>query len=179
MKANSTDGQSEPKETPWPSVLKIPGDEFQQSFAVAQLALKLWQASKTSNVKSIEKADPKDFLADAWELIESAREHVMRPQTDLEYLIEQGSPRDALAAIFGRRDRERMILFARLCDPNRNKADTEMIKLPDAESEKTIEVEWKVYCSERGFDDLFLAYWRDLGEQWTEWMKGEKRERLG
>jgi hypothetical protein len=129
-------------------------------------------------VKSIEKADPKDFLADAWELIESAREHVMRPQTDLEYLIEQGSPRDALAAIFGRRDRERMILFARLCDPNRNKGDTEMIKLPDAESEKTIEVEWKVYCSERGFDDLFLAYWRDLGEQWTEWMKGEKPRAL-
>jgi len=28
--------------------------------------------------------------------------------------------------------------------------------------------------SERRFDDLFWAYWRDLGEQWTEWMKGEK-----
>jgi len=77
MKASSAHGQSEPKETPWPSVPKIPGDEFQQSFAVAQLALKLWQASKTSNVKLIEKSDPKDFLADAWELLESAREHVI------------------------------------------------------------------------------------------------------
>ena len=67
------DGEKESAGVEWPSVLRIGSSEdFQQSLAVARLAVKLWQESKTSNVKSIEKASPKDFLADAWELIEGA-----------------------------------------------------------------------------------------------------------
>jgi hypothetical protein len=169
MKASSADGQSEPKETPWPSVPKISGDEFHQSFAVAQLALKLWQASKTSNMKSIEKAVPKDFLADAWELIKSASEQVLRPQTVAEYLVAHGGSHEAAETALARILSAPSVPFERLCNPERHKGDTESIKLLDAETGKTIEVEWKVYRGEggeRAFDNLFWNYWRDVGEKW-------------
>jgi hypothetical protein len=155
MNASSADGKSETKETQWPTVPKIPGDEFQQSFAVAQLALKLWQGSKTSNVKSIEKADPKDFLADAWELIESAREHVLRPQTGVEYLAATDGSTEALVHVLERLYPASLVPFQQLCDSTRNQGDTEMIG----------RISWKVYRSERGFDELFRDYWQNIGEK--------------
>lgn len=56
------------------------------------------------------------------------------------------------------------VSFKKLCDPKRNKGDSETVH----------GVIWKVFTTERGFDDLFWAYWTDIGEQWRQWMKGEK-----
>ena len=102
MKAESADGQNEPTENPWPSVLQIASsDEFEQSFAVAQLALKLWENKMARlNSKPLEKENVKDkgpaeFLAAAWELIESAGRQVLRPQTSAEYLAEHGGGDEA------------------------------------------------------------------------------------
>ena len=41
LKSGSANNQNESTKKPWPSVLKIAGENFQQSFAVAQLAVKL------------------------------------------------------------------------------------------------------------------------------------------
>jgi hypothetical protein len=170
MNRTSANSQNESTKTLWPRVPKSAGDEFQQSVAVAQLAVQLCEIKMAKSKMPLEKEnlDPKKFLEEAWNLIASAREHVLRPQTDIEYLIEQGSPREALAEVFWRRDRERMIPFASLCDPDRNKGDTETIEVLDAETGRTIQVNWKVYCSERGFENLFGAYWRNIGEKWKE-----------
>ena len=67
-----------------------------------------------------------------------------------------------------------LIPFKKLCDSERKRGDTELIKLRDVATEKIIEVKWKVYRSEREFDNLFWDLWNDYGEQWTEWMKGDK-----
>ena len=50
MKAESADGQNESTEAPWPGVLRMERDEFEQSLAVAQLAVKLCDL-KTANSK--------------------------------------------------------------------------------------------------------------------------------
>jgi hypothetical protein len=120
LKPASADKKGESTKT-WPRVPRIEGDEFQQSVAVAQLAVQLCEMEKVALGALM--LDPDKYLGKAWELIKKAREHVLRPQTDIEYLIEQGSPREALAEVIGRHDRERMIPFASLCDPNRNKGD--------------------------------------------------------
>jgi hypothetical protein len=70
-----------------PRVLKMSGDEFQQSFAVAQLAVNLYELKQATSKDSL---DPKTFLVEAWELIQSAREHVSRPQTSGESLKAHG-----------------------------------------------------------------------------------------
>jgi hypothetical protein len=97
MKPASGDDQNESSSVAWPSVLQIASsDEFEQSFAVAQLAVKLWENKMARlNSKPLEKENVKDkgpakFLAAAWELIQSAREHVLRPQSDAEYLVAHG-----------------------------------------------------------------------------------------
>jgi hypothetical protein len=102
------------------------------------------------------KLEPENFLDQAWALINSAGERVLRPQTETEYLVSQGGGREALANALGHRDRGQLILFRRLCDPKRKKGDSETIN----------RIEWTVYRSERGFDDLFWDYWRDIGEKW-------------
>src|SRR5262249_17361934 len=81
--------------------------------------------------------------------------------------------------------------FQKLCDSDRKKEiedthhgvmykrtveDTERIcikTLSPEDKEETISVDWKVFRSKRGFDNLFWDYWNDHGEQWTEWIKGE------
>jgi len=46
--------------------------------------------------------------------------------------------------------------FEKLCDPEyRNKDDSVTIR----------GIDWKVYRSERGFDNLLWNYWRDIGEK--------------
>jgi hypothetical protein len=171
MKAESGDDQNESAETQWPSVLKIANDEFQQSVAVAQLAVKLCELKRVGLKTELLKEGeiPEKFLAEAWELIEKAREHVVRSQTDAECL--QSGTVEA-EKVVGRVLLESRIPFQDLCDPDRNnKGDTKIIKLLDAETGKTIEVEWKVFRSERGFDDLFWSYWdatsiiKDEGER--------------
>ena len=147
------DGEKESAGVEWPSVLRIGSSEdFQQSLAVARLAVKLWQESKTSNVKSIEKASPKDFLADAWELIESA------------YACYHGSDK-AMEKVIGRILIESHVPFQDLCDPdNKEKDET-----------KTIHgVKWIVYRSELGFDKLFWAYWEDCRMHWRDAKKSKK-----
>ena len=132
------DGENEAAGVERRCVLRIAGsDEFQQCFAVAQLAVKLCEFKKAQSrmVDEIVNLDPKDCLAEAWELIESAREHVLRPT--LEDVVE-------------RKLRESLIPFKKLCDPKRNKGDSETIH----------GVIWKVLTTERGFDDLFWTYWR-------------------
>jgi hypothetical protein len=163
----------------WPSVLKIANDEFQQSVAVAQLAVKLWE-NKIARVQGPLEKDkvrdegPQTFLEEAWKLVQSSREHVLREQTDADYLAAHGGSHEAAENVVGRIRSKSRIQFRKLCDPKRNKGDTEIIPLFDVETGKTIEVEWKVCCSERDFDNLFWDLWNDYGEQWTEWMKGDK-----
>jgi hypothetical protein len=172
MKPASTDDEKETAETPWPRVLRIlSSDEFQQSFAVAQLAVKLCEFKKANSKIPIEKENlsPENCLDEAWKLIESAREHVLRPQTDVEYLVQHDGSKESLASVIGRHHELSRIPFQKLCNAKRNKGDTESIKLPDAETGKTIEVEWKVYRGkggERAFDNLFSKYWCDIGEKW-------------
>ncbi len=165
MKASSADGQSEPKEMPWPRVPKLSGDEFQQSFAVAQLAVKLCELKKAATKVPLEKdnLDPQKCLAQAWELIQSAREHVARPQTNAEYLAAHGGSHEAAENVVGSTLSASRVSFKKLCDPGRNKGGPEIIKLPDVETGKTIEVEWRVYRGkggERAFDNLFWAQTR-------------------
>ena len=98
MKSTSADGQNESTEPPWPSVLRIAGDEFQQSFALAQLAVKLCELKKAElKDKPLERenAVPEKFLEEAWKLIQRAREHVLRPQTTAEYLAATGGTAEA------------------------------------------------------------------------------------
>jgi hypothetical protein len=171
-----SDSQNDSTEAPWPRVPKIANaDEFQQSVAVAQLAVKLCELMKVKSNIPLEKENlvPKEFLDQAWQLIQSAREHVLRPQSNAEYLAVHGS-HDAAEKVVERILSASQVLFKRLCNSKRNKGDRETIVLSDVENGKPIEVEWRVYRSERGFDDLFRAYWTHNGEQWTEWMKGEK-----
>lgn len=158
MKGESADHQTESTESPWPKVLRIAGEEFQQSFSVAQLAVKLCELKVTQSKIPLEKGNvaPEKFLEEAWKLIESAREHVLREQSNDEYLMEHGESNEAAVKLLGRNHRESCVPFEKLCNPERNQGDTEMI----------YGVEWKVYRSEREFYDLFQAYWRYIGEQW-------------
>jgi hypothetical protein len=157
VKQTPQNNESEPSKASWPSVLQIDGDEFQQSVAVAQLAVKLCELkmAKVTAPLEKEKLDPKDFLAEAWKLVESAHEHVLRPQTDLEYLVDAQDDKQRLAEIFERKRRESLIPFQKLCDPKRNQGDSETIH----------GVDWKVYRSEPGFNNLFWDYWREVGEK--------------
>ena len=167
MEPASGDDQNESTETPWPRVPQIASsDEFEQGLAVAQLAVKLCELKKVQSTIPLEK-EPKDFLKEAWELIQRAGEHVLPDWSH-----------EAAERWVGRILTASRVPFKKLCDPERNKGDGETIVLPDAETGKTIEVEWKVCRSEREFDNLFWDYWADCGEQWTEWMKGEKSRTL-
>jgi hypothetical protein len=155
MKPASSNSQNESTETLWPNVLQIASsDEFQQSFAVAQLAVKLCALKKAESKVPIEKEnlDPKEFLAEAWELIQSAREHVLREQTNAEYLMQHDGSDKAGDRVLERILGASRVPFQELCDPKyKNKDDT-----------KTIHgVKWIVYRSQHGFDDLFWAYWRE------------------
>ena len=88
----------------------------------------------------------------------------LRSQTDVEQSLAAGADHQAGEKSVADKLRKALIPFQKLCNPERKKGYTEMI----------CGVKWTVCRSERGFDDLFWAYWRDLGEQWAEWMKGEK-----
>ena len=74
----SADNQNESTEKPWTRLPKIAKLEFQQSFAVAQLAVKLCTLKKAESKAPLERESltPGNFLAAAWELIQSARKHV-------------------------------------------------------------------------------------------------------
>jgi hypothetical protein len=165
MKIAGADNQNGSTEPQRPGVPKIDSNQFQPSFAVAQLAVKLCELKKAQSTIPLEKEnlEPKDFLKEAWELIQRAGEHMLPDWSH-----------EAAERWFGRILTASRVTFKKLCDPERNKGDTETIVLPDPETGKTIEVDWKVRRSEREFDNLFWVYWTDCGEQWTEWMKGEK-----
>src|SRR5262245_53909462 len=109
-----------------------------------------------------ENLDPKKFVEQAWHLIQSARQHVLRRQTNAEYLAYDHGSHVAAENVVKRISGASRVPFKKLCDPERNKGDTEIIKLHDAETGKTIEVEWKVYRGEggeRAFANLFWDYW--------------------
>jgi hypothetical protein len=74
---------------------------------------------------------------------------------------------EAAENVVGRILQKSLIPFKKLCNPE-HKGDSKPIELFDAETGKTIEVKWKVCCSERAFDNLFLAYWRGIREQWKK-----------
>lgn len=184
----------------WPQILQIGGDELQQSFAVATLAVqlcglqceqlsKLWAEDEThkrallkathvpdeqarvwnqrekqlrARVKSL---DPTAFLPAAWRLIREAREQVMRPQTNVEYLAERGDTYGALTDVIGRIRSEARIPFRKLCDPERNAGDTEEIH----------GFRWRVYRGKealRHFEKLFWSYWQVVGSNWQAYSKG-------
>ena len=155
----SADNQNESTEKP-----KIAKLEFQQSFAVAQLAVKLCTLKKAESKAPLERESltPGNFLAAAWELIQSARKHVSRPQTDAEYLAAHGGSDEATENVLVRSQSKSHIPFQKLCDPKyRNKGVSVTIH----------GVTWKVFRSERAFDNLFWSYWdatsiiKDEGER--------------
>jgi hypothetical protein len=100
-----TDNQNESEEAPLSLVLKLTSEEFQQSFAVAQLAVKLCGLKKAELKWPSEKANakPEKFLEEAWNLIQRAREHVLRPATSVEYMAAKGWTGEALRELVGHR----------------------------------------------------------------------------
>ena len=173
MKPTSADGQNKSTETQWPSVLKIASaDEFRQSFAVAQLAVKLWQLKIAQSKIPLEKEnlDPENFLDEAWKLIKSARDRVLREQTDAEYLATQGGSHEAAEAVVGRITRSR-ISFNRLCNSKPNQDTSKSIEIHGADGK--INVDWKLYTTERAFDNLFWDYWNAISEIKDE---GERKQ---
>jgi hypothetical protein len=217
MKPTSGDEENESRETQWPSVPKIASaDEFWQSVAVAELAVKLCELQKRelqnkwdaedkkyardmqTAVKEAEKQrvneerkkqvesriatlDPEHFVARASQLIEKAREHVLRPQTDVEYLLENNGTEEAVARVIGRRHRSSRIPFEQLCNANCNKGDTGTIRVDTLSPEgkkDAICMDWKVYKTEKGFDDLFWRYWHDIAEKWKNPKHAEEQGKL-
>jgi hypothetical protein len=160
MKRESADHQNESTESPWPKVLRITGEEFQQSLAVAQLAVKLCELKAHQSKIPVEKEnlDPEKFLNEAWELINRAREQVLRPMTETEYLVATDGNTDTLANVVELKLRENKVPFQKLCDPGNNNKNDDLEPVPG--------VRWTVYRSERAFYNLFQTYWRHLGEQW-------------
>jgi hypothetical protein len=100
--------------------------------------------------------DPKGFVDGAWQLIEKAREHVLREQSNAEYLAAHAGSHEAAEKYVERVSQRSRVAFKELCDPERNKGDTELI----------YGMHWKVFTTARGFDDLFWAYWCAIGEKW-------------
>ena len=160
----SANSQTESTEAPWPRVLKIAGEEFQQSVAVAQLAVRLCELE---HARSKIVKQPDEYLLEAWELIQKARAHVMRPATPLEYMAGGDGSHEELAVALGQLS-EPNVAFAELCDPDRKGGGTETIEVLDAKTGKRIKVKWKVYRSLLGFEKLFGAYWLSKGEEWKE-----------
>ncbi|HEV3099543.1 MAG TPA: hypothetical protein VGY75_07505 [Candidatus Udaeobacter sp.] len=156
MKTTGADNQNGSAQAQWPEVTKIASEEFLQTYAVAELAVKLCALKKAQSKVPIEKEnlDPKDFLAKAWELIQSAREHVLRPKTNAEYL-KSGSD-EAAENVTGRILSESRIQFQTLCN---NKEIYTEIEFHDADTKTIIKKDWKVYGSEAGFKKLFWRYW--------------------
>src|SRR5262249_2863106 len=100
--------------------------------------------------------DPQNYLAEAWKLIEAAHKHVIRPQGDVEYMVQHEGTKEALAQVLYRRDALSRIPFQELCNP-----------MPKNDQIEINGIQWVVYRSERGFTDLFWDYWRDIGEKWN------------
>jgi hypothetical protein len=163
MKIAATDNQKNgATDAPWPSVLEIASsDEFQQSFAVAQLAVKLCEKKRAELKTDLQKESiiPEKFLKEAWELIQSAREHVLRAQTDAEYLAAHPGTHEAAENVAGRILSESRVQFQKLC--NDKETYTE-IELHDADTNTIIKIEWNVYRSEAGLarkHSVFRTIW--------------------
>ncbi|PYJ78990.1 MAG: hypothetical protein DME69_06485 [Verrucomicrobia bacterium] len=82
----------------------------------------------------------------------------LRSQTDVEQPLPAGADVQALAKWIGDKLRKRQVPFQSLCNTERKKGSTEMI----------YGVKWKVYRTERGFNDLFWDFWREVGEKWKD-----------
>jgi hypothetical protein len=151
-------------------------EEFEQSLEVAQLAVKLYELGKDNPIYKANKTKlgPEQFVVDTWKLIEKARDQVT-------ISLKTGWSHEEAQAWVGEQLEASRVPFERLCNPERNKGDTESIKLPDVETGETIGVEWKMYRGEggeRAFDELFWAYWCATSiPAWHWWavrMYGEK-----
>jgi hypothetical protein len=183
MKPTSGHGQNKSTETLGPRVPKIARAEFQQSFAVAQLAVKLCELEMSKRQTSLQKEnlEPANFLNEAWKLLESAREHALRHQTHAEYLMQHNGSKEAREKVVDRILQTSRVPFQKLCDPKRKNGDSEEIRLKTFSpkgKEETICVHWRVYTTKKGFDDLFLAYWCAISiPAWHWWavrMYGQK-----
>jgi len=82
----------------------------------------------------------------------------LRSQTDMEQSLAAGVDRQSGENWVADKRRKALIPFQRLCNTDSKMGYTEMI----------CGVKWRVYRSERSFDDLFWDYWRDCGEQWKD-----------
>jgi len=204
MSADLEGDQEQSGAAPRPRMRKIASDaEFQSCVAVANLAVELcalkkaelqkqWDAEDKSYHQSVNVAltdadkerlskerenyisrrmktlEPKGFLSEAWRLIEAAREHVSPPvgmsQAQAELWLNE----------------KLLVPFKKLCDPKRKKGDSETI----------CGEHWKVYRSsekkgkqaqraaERAFDNLFWAYWHEIGEKWRDPIQAEEQGKL-
>jgi hypothetical protein len=166
MKAEPADGQNRSTQMQWQRVPKIASEAFQQSYAVAQLALKLCELERANpTVKQQDKCSlrPEKFLEEAWKLIDKARDRVLRSETDDEYLARHGGSLEAGKVVVGRILPNVRIPFQRLCDSGRNEGDSEQIRVSYPDTGRHEEIDWKVLISEKGFDKLFSRYWDATG----------------
>ena len=165
MKPISADGQNKSTQMQWQRVPKIASEAFQQSYAVAQLAVKLCELERANpTVKQQDKCSlrPEKFLEEAWELVDKARDRV-RSETDDEYLARHGGSLEAGEVVVGRILPNVRIPFQRLCDSGRNEGDSEQIRVSYPDTGRHEEIDWKVLISEKGFDKLFSRYWDATG----------------
>jgi hypothetical protein len=171
------DGENESKETQWQNVPNIAGEVFQQSVAVAQLAVKLCELdmAKQSTALLKQNLDPAKFLDPAWELIKGARDRVSREQTNLEYLVLHRGSDEAADRVVQRILKKSGVPFDKLC----NKKETyTQIELHDSDTNTVIRKEWKVYTSEAGFGKLFWRYWNASSVIRDEYKRKECGEAL-
>src|SRR5215470_5889397 len=130
MKNTGADNRNGSAEARWPKVPKIASEEFLQSYAVAELAVKLWEIKIAKlNLPPLEKQKLRDnpdltqCLGEAWELIQKSGQHVLRPKTNAEYL-KSGSD-EAAENVTGRILSESRIQFQTLCNNKEIYTETE------------------------------------------------------
>ena len=158
MKPGSADGENEGEALRRSGVPELGQEEFAQSLAVAQLAVKLCELAIGNPINQSNKAEltAEKFVADARALIKKAREHVSVPLPGMGWSGDEAQ--DFVAGVLA----ESRVTFVRLCDCGRNKGDRELIVLRDAVTGETIEVDWLMYRGaggERAFDTMFRSYW--------------------
>jgi hypothetical protein len=170
MKTTGADNRNGSAQAQWPKVPKIASEEFQQSCAVAQLAVRLCDLKKasTSEPPEQENREPKDFLGEAWELIQAARKHVSQSPPKPEDLVERVLPG---------------VPFSMLCDPDRKNEievtrDGVTYKRTLSDTETIHGIEWKVYRTKKAFYELFQAYWNNFGDKWRSPRKAKEQSKL-
>ena len=121
---------------------------------------------KKETQRHLQLLTPVGYIPEAWKLLLEARAQATQPQSFEEFLKANLDDPDAMEKALDKRDRDRLIPFRKLCDPERNRGDSEPID----------GIEWRVFAgkkgsAERDFKELFWRYWSHVGKRWQAWEK--------